>query len=243
MSNDLLEYQEDEWEAEEFEAGDIAADEFLEDLKFFAPSLDLARKILRLNDELGEAYFSREYEELAAREGVLSDSREPIKYGIWFRWLFRKVSGILSHGEERHARRRIKSEEESASLLRPFISERVFNHLAMLSRSPHAKQGKPFSIREELTVEIAEKLGLGLILHEKTSLALRSRGENVLLQLAREFQHWLVDKRRGSYVTTWGVMSDFNKGISLELGDSSSLLLIPDVDVDKAVATVSSGHE
>lgn len=231
MSNDLLEYQEEEWESVE-----IAADELLEEFKFFAPSFDLVRMILRLNDELGDAYFSREYEEIAEREGVDRNSKEPIKYGIWFRWLFQKVSGILSHGGKTPTGVRIKSEDEAVALLRPFISERIFNHLAMLSRSPHAKKGKPFSIREELTREIAEKLGLGLILHEKTSPFLRARGEEVLLQLAREFQRWFIDERAGRFTTLWGDMGDFNKAVALELGDSCSLFLIPDVAVTETEA-------
>lgn len=227
LSNDLLEYQEDEWESVE-----LAADELLEEFKFFAPSLDLAREILRLNDELGDAYFNGEYEEIAAREGIARHAKEPIKYGIWFRWLFRKVSGIVSHDGAKSARGRIKSEDEAV----PFISERIFNHLAMLSRSPHAKKGKPFSIREELTKEIAEKLGLGLILHEKTSPLLRARGEEVLLQLAREFQRWFIDERAGRFTTLWGDMGNFNKAVALELGNSCSLLLIPNVAVNKAEA-------
>lgn len=225
MTNDLLEYEEEEWGSV---ASEVAA-EFLEEWKFFAPSTDLTRAILQLNDELGGEYFDREYEKLAAVEGDITAFEEPIKDGNWFRWLFQQVSEILFHRGEERAERSVQSEEEAVSFFQAFISERVFNHLAMLSRSHHAKRGKPFSIREELTKGVAEKIGLGLYLHQKTPPDLRAKAEEVLLWLAREFQCWFIEEYGGMFNATWGPIHDFSKDIISEGNDAHSLILITDM--------------
>lgn len=208
-----------------------------EELKFFAPSPDLAQDILRLNDELGKAYFDNEYEEIATNaEPAPVPEVEPIKDENSFREFFKNVANILLHNDEEDSQRPEQSEEAIIAFFQAFIAERVFNHLAMLSRSSYAKRGHPFSIRDELTKEIAEKLGLGLYLHQKTSVELRAAAEDVLLRLAVEFQHWFMEKREGRFITTWG--SIYASGLDIVRGDNSThfLILIPDVETGEAHA-------
>ena len=234
--------------------------------KFFAPKHELTRELLLLNDELGDAYFEEEYDRLPvegvpkgrnrrgsralgrgleklARSGGGGDEEEPIEDGNWFRWLYQQASGILFHGDEGAARRREQTDDESVEFFRAYVSERVFNHLAMLARSRHARKGGSFSIRNELMREIAEKIGLGLYLHEKTAPQLRSQGEEFLLRLAGEFQQWLVKEQRGVFVTTWGGIHVPNKKL-FDLPDGyDTLMLTPDVWADEARAARSQGAQ
>jgi hypothetical protein len=229
MSNRIQELEEDDLESPPIEL----AKELLHRWKFFRPSPDLVRDVLRLNDKLGGAYFEGEYAALDAREGGGS-GEEPVKDVNWFRWLFRQASDAISHGEDEGTERRGESEEDELSFFRASISERVFNHLAMLARSRHAAQGGAFSIREELTAELAEKIGLGLYLHRKTSSELRAEAESVLLRLAGEFQHWLVVLKGGRFGTTWGqIYASGNRVVGVG-DDSLNLILTPDVEAGEA---------
>jgi hypothetical protein len=228
--------QEDPHRGEEWESveKDIV-EELFTTWRFFTPSSGLTRDFLRLNDELGEAYFGGEYEKIAAGDGRGS-FEGPVKDINWFKGLYRRVSGILFHGEGEPAGSGEQSEEKVTSFFQSFISERVFNHLAMLSRSRHAKRGGSFSIRDELTKEIAEKLGLGLYLHQKTSPELRAEAEEVLLRLAGEFQRWFIGKKRGEFTTSWGRICAVGNDIALEGESSQPLIMRPDVEIAEVAA-------
>lgn|GEM_PF-6304394 len=215
-------------ETEEYDlksAEDELVDGLLHRWKFFLPSPDLAEDILRLNRELGAAYFDREYAALDAREEQAEDVE-------WFRRLSGHASKILSHDGEADGVHRGESGEEELSFLRASISERIFNHLTMLARSRYALQGGAFSLREELTIGLAEKIGLGLYLHRKTSRELHDKAENVLLRLAGEFQHWFVDAKDGkdgAAETTWGMIYKEGKDV-IRIGGFYYLILTPDVE-------------
>ena len=226
-----VQYQGEEWEPVE---KDIVEEVFTT-WRFFIPSPGLTRDLLRLNDDLGEAYFEGEYEKLVAGD-ARGSSEGPVKDINWFKGLYRRVSGILFHREGEAAESGEKSEEEETSFFQSFIAERVFNHLAMLSRSRHARNGGSFSIRDELTKEIAEKIGLGLYLHQKTSPELRSEAESVLLRLAGEFQHWFIKKKSGEFTTSWGRMCAVGNYIALEGESRHPLLLRPDVEMAEVAA-------
>jgi len=234
MSNRRLEREDDDLEL----STSPLANELLYRWKFFLPSRDLVRDVLRLNDKLGSAYFDAEFDALARAEGG-GPSEEPVKDVNWFRWLFRQTSDAISHGEG-DGERRGKSEEDELSFFRASISERIFNHLAMLARSRYAAQGGEFSIREELTAELAEKIGLGLYLHHKTSPDLRAEAESVLLRLAGEFQHWLVVVRGGVFGATWGLIHTSGRRVAGAGGDALTLILTPDAD---AKAREASGGD
>ena len=238
MWNTLQEDREEEWDSvgEAVALEDAVISDLIARWKFFAPSPDLAREVLRLNDELGGAYFDGEYDKLAADAGTFPVPEEPIKDENFLRSLLRGVSDILLHGSEDAGQRREQSEEEVTSFFQAFISEKVFNHLAMLSRSRRARKGQPFSIREELTKEIAEKIGLGLYLHQSTSAELHAEAEGVLFRLAGEFQRWLVEEKRGVFTTMWGRIRVADTDALGEDEDSPLLILTPDVEVGEASA-------
>lgn len=224
MSNRVLESEEDDLESAEI----AFVAELFHRWEFFVPSPNLARDTLRLNDELGDAYFDAEYAAADAGEGD-HPSKGPLKDVDWIRWLFGQASSVLSHGEEETVRR-WESEEEMLSFFRASISERIFNHLAMLARSRHAAQGGAFSIREELTAELAEKIGFGLYLHPKTSPDMRARAEGLLLRLAGEFQHWLVEVKGGASENMWGIIYAAGRRVVRIGDDSLHLILTPDVE-------------
>ena len=227
-------------EYEELGAEDENAitEEIIADWKFFVVPYDLTRAILSLNERLGSEYFKMEYERLDPTEklpGLNNMSRgekndEDIRQGIETAWT------TLFHGEE-HAPDFTQSEEEVTSSFQGFLSERIFNHFAMLSRSSYAKTGT-YSIREEMTIEVAEKIGLGMYLHHKTPPNLRTETEDVLLRMAKEFQRWLIDERRGLFFATWGALcSRVNKRL---LGDDFKNAVVMEPDVTDAEGIVDS---
>lgn len=214
---------------EEFETVKVAViEEFAQQWRFFAPSAAVAKEVLLLNDELGTEYFNKEYEKLVRAERIQVADEEIIQEGNWFRWLFQEVSALISHRGRKTAQRHERAGQD-IELFQKFVSERIFNHFAMLARTPHAKKSAPFSIKEELTNKIAEKLGLGLCMHQKTSQKLRVRGEDVLFQLALDFQTWFTDEKKGVFVASWGVIRDPNNKFINDDDNLLSLILLPDV--------------
>lgn len=222
-----------EYEDLEVEDENAITEEIIADWKFFSVSHFLTSAILSLNERLGAEYFKKEYDKLEQSEKIpdLSETSredehdEGIKEGVARAW------NALFH-EEENARDSPQSEEEVLSDFQGFLSERIFNHLAMLSRSSYARIGT-YSIREELTMEVADKIGLGLYLHHKTSPTLRAESESVLLRLAKEFQCWLVDEHRGLFFTSWGVLCS-DKSL---LGKNA---LVMDPDVKESEGNVDS---
>lgn len=215
----------------------FSVDTLLSRWKFFLPPVSLVDRILEMNDRLGDDYFERLFETTSAREQTdLSSEEEPIQSGLWYRWLFRQLSEVLFHRGETKESNSSLSQEESASLFQKFISERIYNHLAMLSRTDYAKRGNAFSIREELTEELAEKIGLGLYLHSDTNEERRGEIEKLLIELAYVFQQWLVVDQQGMYATTWGAICTPEKRdeFILEGSDSEPLMLLPDVQFEKS---------
>jgi hypothetical protein len=221
----LQEYEERESAEEE-----ALVEELISDWTFFEISSDLTKTILALNDELGSDYFRSEYDKLTTQGGEDSDYEDLVEDTDSLNEQSQQVSEILVHDEKRAE----QSEDEMASFFQAFLSERIFNHLAMLSRSRHARKGKTFSIREELTKEIAEKIGLGLSLRHETPSALRSKTEKALIALAFEFQCWLTEKHRGVFFTTWGSIYSVKKKRAFDDDSENILILEPDVEPRQA---------
>ena len=193
-------------------------EQLISDWTFFLPSAELTSLILSQNDKLGSEYFSKEYKTF--RTSVPEQTDENI-----LAQSLHKAADILFHESVESSR---QSEEEIIATFQAFFSERIFNHLARLSRTPYAKTGI-FSINEELTIELAEKIGLGLYLHEKTSPQLREETEEILLKLALEFQRWFLHAHRGVFFAIWGSMFSVDKkGLRDEI-QGNSIVLIPDV--------------
>ena len=211
--------------------------EVFKDWKFFLPPPEVTRNILRLNREFGEDYCARREARLIEREGSIVEAEDDFKTTEdvnWLQTIADQVAEILFHGDAEKERPSM-SPDEAIGFFPKFIAERIYNHLAMLSRSAHVKNGDIFSIREELTVEIAGRIGLGLYLSKRTPEWLRQETEVGLNDLAYEFQDWLVNTRKGVYTATWGVICSAAKAREVVDEGISTKPLIMEPDVVKKV--------
>lgn len=209
--------------------GDILLESQLSQWRFFEPPAPIVEQILELNERLVESHLEHE-------EQSLKDQEEPIDSDVAeepsrLNQFFAEAADILFHDRGNDQRDNMVNSNQPITYFQSIIGERIYNHLAMLSRSPHAKEGGTFSIREELTEELAGKIGLGLYLRLNTDDELRKETNYVLLNLALEFQNWLLEERREVYFAPWGVVCTPNKGKALkDLNDRPRLLLSPDVE-------------
>lgn len=218
-------------------------DALVDEWKFFRPTVNLVKQILQLREELGDSYLKKEYESLKAQTAgaesnedveITSVLVEQAEKKSSLRLIFSQMSSILGLGGQRGSNH---SDEESVALQQNLISEKIYNHLAMLARSPRTIRGEAFSIRKELTQGIAEKIGLGLYLSSETDDELRQETEKVLLRLADEYQKWFLDnRRRGAFEATWGNIYESHKEISKKERDSHPLILTADL-ANAAAAT------
>lgn len=213
---------------EELVGDDDLVEQLISNWIFFSPSPELTRLILLQNDKLGSDYFHKHYQ--SEIDSIVGDSKNALQS-------LQKATDILFH-RSRQKESESQSEEEIISGFQAFFSERIFNHLAMLSRTPYARNGT-YSIREELTIELAEKIGLGLYLHEKTSPDLRDETEIIMVRLAGEFQYWFIEEHQGIFRTVWGSMlSSEKEELRRELPDNS-IILVPDVEKQLASSDAS----
>jgi len=177
----------------------------LAEWRFFPPPEDIVREILRLSDKLVDNHLdyetAQEEDELEGEEINELADKDP----GWFREVFNEVSEILFHGSKESQREDFGNGTESISYYQSLVGERIYNHLARLCRSAYAKQGGSFSIREELTGEIAGKIGMGLYLRLDQNDDLRQECDRALVYLALSFQNWLIE-RKEVYVAPWGII-------------------------------------
>jgi len=250
MSNEFFEKSVDSSKDRATLAAEISCQDFedlnnrLSEWKFFLLPVPLVTRILRLSEEIGDHYFDKEYDEIVHREDLASAYPSELNPEPgWLKRLFSDISGMLFHQEEDVESRKSLSEEEWIRFFQKVMSEKIFAHLAMLSRSPHAKKGGSFSIQEELTVEIAEKLGLGPCLHADTPTRLREDCLITLMDLAYEFQRWLVAEQDGIYATIWGGLCSSEKEEVARESDLSPLLVLqPDVQKKVLAATETAAQ-
>lgn len=212
---------------------DHLVDTLIEEWKFFTPKEPVVIKILALREELGDSYLEHEYQSFEAQASdfeshadlqeasALLEQISPRK-GL-LQQLFDQVSSIFGFASDEDSR------NESVALYQSFISETIYDHLAMLGRSPGTMNGHSFSIRQELTEGIAEEIGLGLYLTSEISDDLRNQSETVLLQLAGDYQKWLLDEQQGMFETTWGYICSSDRELTKEMRNSHPLILVPDV--------------
>ena len=209
----------EEYQEEPRVEDDDLVEQLISNWIFFSPSPELTRLILLQNDKLGTDYFHKHFQ--GGIDSLLGDQKNPLES-------LRKAADILFQ-RSAQTEPESQSEEEVISDFQAFFSERIFNHLALLSRTPYARTGT-YSIREELTIEMAGKIGLGLYLHEKTSSDLRDETEKILVQLAREFQYWFIKEHEGIFHTVWGsILSGENEGFWGEIR-KNSIIFVPDVE-------------
>lgn len=184
---------------------DEAVENFLTRVQFFRTPYDIAQKILLLNQELGENLIESQLATLAKEEPdakMIEVSENEISEN-WLQTIISRVSSILFQ-EDEASEQRSPSEDELVFLFQKTVSEKIYDRLSLLSLSPHGKKGGTFSLTEELTKGIAEDVGLGLYRHEETRADLRARAEAALLNLAIEFEDWLVGEWKGVYSAGWG---------------------------------------
>lgn len=219
--------------------GEILLEQQLAKWKFFPPPADIVEEILELNEKLVDNHLNQE-------EGLESDARESNELadqdGRWFKRVFKEASEILFRDSGRPVGNG-SDEGESFSYYQSVVGERIYNHLAMLARSPYAKQGGSFSIREELTEELAGKIGLGLYLRLDENDALREKCNRVLFNLALSFQNWLIE-RKEVYPAPWGIICTPRKSEMLpDLHSQPRLIMTPDVEVEvlKSIGTFVQG--
>jgi hypothetical protein len=187
----------------EFFIEDVGVEEFLNSVRFFTTPRPIAQKILLLNQELGDSVFDSEIAALSSPQTLPSEQPVFERNETWVNTIIKKISSVLFHEEEPSPEQADVAGEE-VSFFQKTVSERIYDHLSLLSLSPHAKKGKPFSINEELTDGIAEDLGLGVYRQSHIPEELRRRAELALYDLAGEFQRWLIEDRGGVYSTGWG---------------------------------------
>jgi len=202
----------------------------LAEWRFFPPPEDIVREILRLSDKLVDNHLDYE----TAQEEDLELEGEEIneladKNPSWFREVFNEVSEILFHGSKESQRDDFENGTESISYYQSLVGERIYNHLARLCRSSYARRGGSFSIREELTDEIAGKIGMGLYLRLDQNDELRQECNRVLFYLALSFQNWLIE-RKEVYVAPWGIIcTPDTSETQPHLHGQPRLIMTPDV--------------
>jgi hypothetical protein len=204
----------------------ISVDEQLLEWQFFRPSIPLTRRIWLLNEKLGSAYFDNELARLTADEPEPDLGDEVTQDQNWFKGILARVSEIVLHYEEGSPHLKL-SDDEFDSFFQKMISERIYNHLAMLHRTPHAQSGGAFSLHEELTEGIVEKIGLGASQHHKTNPGLRSDCETALNDLADEFEKWFIGEHKGYYPTVWGEIRA--SAAAAKAATANALILTPNV--------------
>jgi hypothetical protein len=219
-------------------------EDFISKFMFFPPRIETAAKILRLNEALSDNRIEKQLDALPEDdlnpppEGA---EREVVVSGSWLSAIVERVSSILFHGDEPDSEQAALSEAEMVSLFQKTLSERIYNRLSMISDSPHARKGRHFSIKEELTKGIAVNIGLGLYRYPETPDHLREEAAAALLELAGEFQGWLLHPERGGiYNAPWGqVRAIGTETPALEVTPPVVVWMVPDVESQ----AVKSGQE
>ncbi len=211
---------------------------FISKFIFFRPHIETAAKILTLNEELSENYIEKKFEAIPPDDlaSLKNEGQETV--GNWMRAIMQRVSSILFHEDESDSEEASLTDEEAVDFFQKLLSERIYNRLSMLSRSPHARKGRAFSIKEELTKGIAVNIGLGLYQHPECCDRLRQEAERALFDLAVEFQEWLLNERKGVYTAPWGQVRAVEAETSTTEATSPVVLLVPDVQSEKIEPTV-----
>lgn len=177
-------------------------EDFLTKIRFFPVPYEIASRILKLNHELGDCRFEAELNRLSSNEVIVNEQMIEINE-TWLDTVIDRVSSILFHGEKTPEQIDLSS-KELVSLFQKTVSEKIYDRLSFLSVSPHAEKGEPFSLKEELTDGIAEDIGLGHRIRAKSPDHLYRQAQDALMDLAWEFQCWLVLERDGVFVARWG---------------------------------------
>lgn len=187
--------------------------------KFYLPKQALAERILLINDKIGDQYFKERYRNICNKKEDTSDLRateseinaqirENLDNPSWHQRVLKQIKSILFHDDEVSSG---AGDNETIQFFRKYISERIYNHLAMLARSPHARKGGAFSLREDFALEIAGKIGLGLYFSDRISSELRAEIEDILFYLAEDFENWFIEDKRGHFSATFGEVYSFER--------------------------------
>lgn len=216
----------------EFLIEDVGVKKFLNSARFFTTPRPIAQKILLLNQELGDSIIDGEIAALSSGQTPPSEPHVFERNETWVNSIIKKISSVLFHEEEPSPEQTDVAGEE-VSFFQKTVSERIYDHLSLLSLSPHAKRGKSFSIKEELTDGIAEDLGLGVYRQTQIPAELRKRTEVALHDLAGEFQRWLTEDRGGVYSAGWGEIRSTTLRNEAYPASGTVIWLEPDVETNQ----------
>lgn len=192
---------------EEFKE-ESSVDDFFEALKFFSPPLEIAARLHRINQRIGNYLVDEELEEISAPEETVQEEQD-IPPGLVGNIRRQLLSVLFSESADEAPGERAESdlpENEILSFFQKVVAERIYDRLSLLALSPHAKQKGSFSLGEELTGGIAEDIGLGVCLEEENENHLCKEGWDALIDLACAFQEWLIKDRYGCFAAEWGVV-------------------------------------
>jgi hypothetical protein len=199
------------------EISDEVLEVFLDRIKFFPTPPDIARQILEVNKKYGD--YAVELQ-LGDSCSALGEYPQVMVEEGWVRTIVDRVSSILFREEETENDNDYQPTLEAS--FDKIVSEKIYDRLSFLSLSPQAKSGGVFSLKRELTYGIAEDVGLGLWKRPPTSAtheALNLQAGEVLINLAGEFQDWLVYDCKGVYPAKWGnICAQTDSRVSLPNG-------------------------
>lgn len=203
----------------------------LSDLRFFLPAISITNSILDLNKKLNDAYIERQYREVFSK-GELRTG-EDTKFGVrdddhmrdssWRRQILAGLSGPLFQSDEINR----VSDKEFSEFFQKDVAERIYDHLAMLSRVEQEDLNGAFSIRNEIVKRMAGSFGLDLMTHEKTPEPLKKKAESTLHNLGWAFQQWFMVDKKGHFSAIFG---EVYAKPPAKLPNAVVLLLDPDVE-------------
>lgn len=198
----IAEDEKAETEGEKQPSAGRRGEKVLENIPFYPVPQSISNEILELSESMNDAYLEKEADRVIEKEGggqedeVIKGSGDP-----WHSRLIGGLSKALFHSSEEEPP---MPDEEFRAVFQKEIAERIYDHLAMLTRAGYEEGDEPFSIMDEFTRMMAGKLGLGLSRSENIGEELKHRAGLVLHKLAWDFQSWLILEHAGQYSAFFG---------------------------------------
>jgi hypothetical protein len=193
--------------------------EFLERIRFFAPSSALTEDIVEHNHTLATQELRADpasSEENLNEHLPSKDEAEHGEHAHLGRDFINKLYQTLSsdeHLERPHSPEELRRIHHQNRLI---IAERLYGYLAILARRPQAMEGHRYHIGMVIVEEMGPLLGLSHLYDSQERLSdsrmpldssqPKSTAERLLWRLAEEFHKWLSVECRGHYEAPWGEM-------------------------------------
>jgi hypothetical protein len=179
------------------------AQDDLKSIVFYQVPRPITDEILDLSESMNDAYLEKEAERVFEKESGLQEVEviEDDSSDSWPSRLIEGLSKALFHSSEEEPP---MPDEEFRAVFQKEVAERIYDHLAMLTRAGYEEGDEPFSIMEEFTQMMVWKLGLGLSRDEDIGEEMKHRVELVLHRLAWDFQSWLILEHHGKFPAVFG---------------------------------------